>query len=236
MKQDKRVMKTQLLAQNLECSKFSVTTGGFGRLFIVTTVLGAHIRHRTPGMFSKMALASWDLAKCLCVPHTLSLHQLLPSHARLTSLPYYQLRKTVHQSVPWNLKESSSMKVYSGRLISTRRWNANPWLLCHSKSPQPKRPAPWTTSLSALVCLPPLSMGWVPSGSAWKSWWGERRAPLPTHSLSWGPYSRGWKPLWARRRGLVAGEREHVDPLPLLCFCGSPVLHTSRCVQLPDST
>ena len=127
-----------------------------------------------------MALASWDLAKCLSVPRTLSLHQLLPSHAHLTSLPYYQLRKIVHHSVPWNLKESSSVKVYSGRLISTRRWNANPWLL--SKSPQPKRPAPWTTSLSALVCPPPLSMGWVPSGSAWKSWWGERRAPLPTHS------------------------------------------------------
>ena len=44
-------------------------------------------------------------------------------------------------------------------------------------------------------------------------------------TLPWGPYSRRWKPLWARRRGLVAGEREPVDPWPLLCFCGSPVLH-----------
>ena len=30
----------------------------------------------------------------------------------------------------------------------------------------------------------------------------------------------------------MAGEREYVDPLPLLCFCGSPVLHTSRCAVI----
>ena len=67
-----------------------------------------------------MALASWSPAKSLCIAHTQALHYLLPSHAQLTSLPYYQLRKTVHHPVPWNLKESSTMKVYLGSLISTR--------------------------------------------------------------------------------------------------------------------
>ena len=85
------------------------------------------------------------------------------------------------------------------------------------------------TSLSALMHPLALSMGWAPSGTASKSWWGEWRALLLHPGL---PIPGDGNHCEQGGGGLVAGEREYVDPLPLLCFCGSPVLHTSRCAVI----
>lgn len=79
-------------------------------------------------------------------------------------------------------------KVDLGKLTSTRRWNANPRVLCHPKPPRPTSRVLNDKLLCSDVSLcqhttHPMHGGWMPLGKAWQVMAG-RREGSASHPLS----------------------------------------------------
>lgn len=173
-----------------------------------------------------MALASWDLAKCLCVPHTLltpASPQPCPTHlstllsaeedsASLCSLELERVFK--HEGLFREADKHKTMKRKPLASLSLSLLNPN------VQRPEQQAYLRW--------CAPrPWAWGGCPQGLP-ESPGGENgglRFPPTLHPGV--PIPGDGNRCEQGGGGLVAGGREHVDPLPLLCFSGSPVLHTS---------